>query len=259
MLINFMPVRRANIFIKTFNIGKCSRIVATMKVSFVVAICCGVLSECGSADAADNCWSMGAGQFANDIAFCVSAEVPASARNAYGPRGLADSNPQTAWCAPSGLHGPFPWIEIRIDDGAEFRRVLVQNGYGKSPEVYRQNSRPRTLEISVDNGPAARVTLPDYHDMAAVELPSAGKHRAVRLSILDVYPGEKYTDFCLDYVMPDFEYEESLSRPPPPASKEDERAKDNAKPPTPPKPLDGKVPFGDLGLPSDKDLELEPR
>jgi hypothetical protein len=32
----------------------------------------------------------------------------------------------------------------------------------------------------------------------------------IRLRILDVYPGERFADTCMSYVMPDFEYEEEL-------------------------------------------------
>jgi hypothetical protein len=192
-----------------------------------------------SADAAETCWAMGAGQFAEGIAFCTSAVLHPIGEITYGPERLADSNPMTAWCVPAPAADDV-WIELRIDRGSAFRRLLLQNGYGKSPEVYRNNSRPKTIEISTDNGKSGSAVLPDHHELVAIQLPSVGEYRVVRIKIVDVYPGEKYGDICLDYLMPDFEYEETLRQ----ASSTSGR----------PKPAD---PFGQLELPSDKSLELK--
>ena len=156
------------------------------------------------------------------------------------------------------------WIELNIDRGSEFRRLLIQNGYRKSAETYYNNSRLRTIDISTDTGVGGRVTLPDQPNMVAVQLPAVGKYRVVRIKIVDVYPGEKYGDICLDYLMPDFEYEEELLRaaqkppsgsPPsgPPSSSNEPRASVTPKPPG------ASDPFGDLGLPDAKALELKPR
>ncbi len=88
----------------------------------------------------------------------------------------------------------------------------------------------------------------------------------VTITILDVYPGEKSSDTCVDYVSPDFEYEETQSPQPearPPADAQDGPPSEG--PPAEGPPIEGppaKVnddPFGDLDLPDAEDLELEPR
>jgi hypothetical protein len=188
------------------------------------------------AAAAQTCWTMGATQFVEAIAFCASAVLEPIRDITYGPEHMADGKSVTAWCAPPAGK---VWIELRIDRGAKFRRLLIQNGYGKSPEVYRNNSRLKTIEISTDKGRSGSVVLPDRHDLVAVQLPSVGEYTKVRIDIVDVYPGEKYGDLCLDYLMPDFEHEEALHRAPEPAGMAD--------------------PFGELGLPDDKSLELKLR
>ena len=165
-----------------------------------------------SSDAAETCWAMGAGQFADGIAFCTSSVLRPMGQITYGPERMADGNPATAWCAPATNESA--WIELRIDRGSEFRRLLLQNGYGKSPEVYRNNSRLKTIEISTDKGPSGSVVLPDHHEMVAIQLPAVDKYRVVHIKIVDVYPGEKHGDICLDYLMPDFEYEETHRQAP---------------------------------------------
>jgi hypothetical protein len=165
-----------------------------------------------SAAAAETCWTMGASQFAEGIAFCTSSVLHPMGQATYGPERMADGNRATAWCAPATNDSV--WIELRIDRGAKFQRLLLQNGYGKSPEVYRNNSRLKTIEISTDKGRSGSVVLPDRHELVTIELPGTENYRVVNIRIIDVYPGEKYGDICLGYLMPDFEYEETHRQAP---------------------------------------------
>ena len=125
---------------------------------------------------------------------------------------MADDNSATAWCAQPTSDGV--WIELRIDRGSEFRRLLLKNGHGKSPEIYRNNSRPKTIEITTDKGRSGSVVLADHHELAAIQLPGVDKYRVVHIRVVDVYPGEKHGDICLGYLMPDFEYEETHRQAP---------------------------------------------
>lgn len=207
---------------------------------FLVALAC-------PSDAKD-CSALGAGQFAREIEVCVSSALSPQGGNSYLPKGMMDGDPRTAWCAAS-VPGENIWIEIHVTDGSAFRRLLVQNGYGKSAETFSANSRPRRLAVSVDGGPARNAQLPDTHEMTTLDLPAAGQHRTVRLEVQDVYPGARYADVCLDYLMPDFEHEEELLQRQQPSQQEKPTIK------VQPAPSD---PFEDLD-PLGKDLDLEHR
>lgn len=201
------------------------------------------------------CWTMGPAQYAEGIEYCVSSILKPHGDLEYGPHGIADGKESTAWCEGVPGNGKGQWIEMRIDRGSSFRRLLIQNGYGKTAKTYRNNGRLKTVGISVDGSAARTVELTDTHDIAPIELPNVGLYRHVRITILDVYPGEKYSDTCVDYVSPDFEYEENTapqqSQPAP--SPEREAA------PAPPSALEPADSLGDLGMPDDDDLRLKPR
>ena len=90
--------------------------------------------------------------------------------------------------------------------------------------------------------------LPDRPDLVAVQLPTVGAYRVVHIGIVDVYPGEKFSDICLDYVAPDFEYEETLLHAAPtPGS--------SAPASTPARPPGQTDPFGDLEFPGGMKLD----
>jgi hypothetical protein len=213
------------------SLGSASALVGVFAIAFLFAD--------APTKAAEACWMSGPAQFDEGIQYCVSAVAPSAGGGSDGPRSLASGDPRAAWCAPAPKAGETVWAELRIDRGAQFRRLLVQNGYGESADSYQNNSRPKTVSISVDGGSATRVILPDSHDLSPVALPGVGAFRVVRIELVDVYPGLRSTDICLGYVSPDFEYEETLHQA-------------GEGPPTPPS-----KGLGSLGFPAGLDLNLD--
>jgi len=227
----------------------------------------GLFPASGSAAlGSETCWTSGPAQFAQGIDYCVSSVLEPIGGITYGPQNIADGKESTAWCEGVPSNGEGQSIEMRIKGGSDFRRILIQNGYGKSTESFRNNGRLKMIEISADGGEKRTATLPDTHDVSIIELPNVGLYRSVTISILDVYQGAESTDTCVDYISPDFEYEETLlpvpeARPPADAQEgppsEDSTAEDPQVEGPPPKVNDD--PFEELDLPDAKDLELKPR
>lgn len=174
-----------------------------------LALFAGTAAPIGSAAAQEVCWTEGGSQFAAATHYCVTSVLPPQDGNTYGPRNLADGSSATAWCEGVRGNGIGEAITIRIDDGPPFRRLLIRNGYGKSSSVYADNGRIRTLAITTDTGVDTMAELVDQIGELPVYLPEPAL-RWVRLEIVDVYPGARFADTCLDFVTPDFEYEEAL-------------------------------------------------
>ncbi len=277
----------------------CSRNHWTLLLAGSLFILSGLDATAGTTSAAENCWTMGPAQFSRGIEYCVSSVLEPRGEITYGPQNIADGKESTAWCEGEPGSGAGQTIEMRIDDGAEFRRLLINNGYGKSAKTFRGNGRLKTIEVSVDDGVAQRTTLPDTHDIAVIDLPRVGRHKRIKMTIIETYAGEDYDDTCVDYLSPDFEYEEALSHPsmakpqpapvpavapegPPPETTAERPPADTANEGPPPDATAGRPstdtasegpppdaaseaqpageaasPFGDLGLPSDADLELK--
>jgi hypothetical protein len=224
----------------------------------------------------ETCWTSGPAQFARGVDYCVSSVLEPQGGITYGPQNIADGKKSTAWCEGVPSNGEGQLIEMRIKEGSAFRRILIQNGYGKSEESFRNNGRLKTIEVSADGGEKRQANLPDTHDVSIVELPRVGVYRSVTISILEVYSGEKSADTCVDYISPDFEHEEALSplpQAPPPAEVQKgpssegppAEAPSSDGPPVEGPPAEGLAPkinddpFGDLDLPDAKDLEINPR
>ncbi|MDQ2090070.1 NADase-type glycan-binding domain-containing protein [Marimonas arenosa] len=169
-----------------------------------------LLSAPAPATAEETCFTQGSGQFAFAIHTCVSSTLAPQAGNSYGPRNLSDGNPRTAWCEGERGPGIGETITLFIDDGAPFRRLLVANGYGKSPETFRKNGRPKLVEITTDRTPPTQLVLADQPGLLPVPLIRSAEYQWVRLRILSVYPGTRYDDTCLGFIGPDFEYDEWL-------------------------------------------------
>ncbi len=166
-----------------------------------------------SARAGDTCWTQGSAQFFDAIHYCVSSVLEPQAGITYGPANLFDSDGnRSAWCEGVPGHGIGETITIRINGGSSFRRLWIRNGYGKSRKAFNNNSRIKTIEITTDTGVQTTTELVDQNPAVPIYLPMVAEHGWVQLRILDVYPGARYADTCVDAVYPDFEYEESFSK-----------------------------------------------
>lgn len=161
--------------------------------------------------AQETCWTARHGQFFNAIHYCVSSVLAPQGDNNYGPENLArwDGNATKAWCEGAPGYGIGETITIRIEGAVPFRRLLVANGYPKSAQSYASNGRVKAVEITADAGFSTVVTLADASDLMPVALPALAQNW-IHLKIVDVYPGTRFADTCLSFVMPDFEYEEEL-------------------------------------------------
>jgi len=161
--------------------------------------------------AKETCWTARNAQFFRAIHYCVSSVLAPQGENTYGPENLArwDGKSTKAWCEGAPGHGIGETITIRIEGAGTFRRLLVGNGYSKSSRIYRNNGRIKIVEITADTGFTTTVHLLDKSEMLRVSLPKLAQNW-IRLKIVDVYPGERFADTCLSFVMPDFEHEEEL-------------------------------------------------
>ena len=77
----------------------------------------------------------------------------------------------------------------------------IASGYQFSQKLFRQNARPRTLQLLYDGRPVALLDLKDSmglqrFSIPKLPLPRPSRH-TITFQILDVYPGGKYDDTCI--------------------------------------------------------------
>ncbi|MBK1635697.1 hypothetical protein CKO19_08110 [Rhodovulum adriaticum] len=155
---------------------------------------------------ADSCISLGATQFIDGQRICVSSVLGPQAGNDYGPDNLIDGNDRTAWCEGAAGLGIGQRLSVEVFGGPPFSMVYLKNGYGKSTTSYYSNARPRTVEFANDAGARHVMTLPDSPAEIDILIPGPPARRWVTMTILDVYPGTKYQDTCLNAFGVNFEW-----------------------------------------------------
>jgi hypothetical protein len=73
------------------------------------------------------------------------------------------------------------------------------------PYLFDQNSRPKKIELSVDNKYRIIVDLDDTPNFQTINLPEQlGRNEVLRLRILEVYNGTKYEDTCINTILFDW-------------------------------------------------------
>lgn len=132
-----------------------------------------------------------------DQMICASSALASQGSNAYGPRNLGDGRASTAWVEGRGGQGVGEWITVAFGGARDVAGIDIRNGYGKSVDIFRKNSRVRELEIRFSNGSSVVETLADSPDWQYVDLSPSGPVDWVQMRILSVYPGQKYQDTAI--------------------------------------------------------------
>ncbi len=134
---------------------------------------------------------------------CVSSVLPPQRAINYGPDILFKQ--QGAWCEGVPGHGIGEWVEVRLQPRLFFQSIYVVNGYAKSTETFRNNGRVKRFQIQTSDGLTTTATLEDRPGEQTIRLPRKANASWVRLTIAEVYPGERYLDTCLSGLVVDIE------------------------------------------------------
>jgi len=102
-------------------------------------------------------------------------------------------------------------LTLTLAAPAHVDQIGIVPGYAKSKELYFANNRIEQLEVRVNDGPPALVTLPDEYisyspyskkGYQLIDLaPYTGKARNITLTVKKIYPGSRYHDTCISEVL----------------------------------------------------------
>lgn len=77
----------------------------------------------------------------------------------------------------------------------------IAGGHQGSAGLFKQNARPKLIELHYDGEPRALLHLEDTMGLQQFEIPKLGLERPSRhmitLKILEVYPGTRFEDTCI--------------------------------------------------------------
>jgi serine/threonine-protein kinase len=127
--------------------------------------------------------------------------------NTYDAVNAIDNQRNTAWI--EGAPGPGTGEWIKFDFGREIilHRIIIQPGYFKSAQTWKENNRINTADILFSDGTSRTLTFTNKPDTQQTDL-GAVKTSWVRLTITSIYQGTasgKYDDTALSEVT--FEWE----------------------------------------------------
>ncbi|MCR9144520.1 MAG: hypothetical protein NXI24_19940 [bacterium] len=148
-----------------------------------------------------------------------SAAAGDDAKNSYGAKQAIDNDVRTAWV--EGVDGPGAGESITIVVGPPMQGgkirgwyliegVEIVNGCARNEKLFRANARVRTLRLALNTlsehlvpvgesrfGPGEEHALNDSRDPQVLEFARPIFVSELKLTILSVYPGEKYQDTCI--------------------------------------------------------------
>lgn len=143
-------------------------------------------------------------QFA-ELRYCVNNAKAAEGELAFGPEAFVSGESGKAWCEGVTGYGIGEIVTLHFKPGVRLQELAILNGYGKTPETFKDNSRVKRLRIQTSDGFATIVALPDKPEEHVVKLPRPVKPQWVRFSIVDIYPGDRGSDTCISGILPNLE------------------------------------------------------
>jgi len=118
----------------------------------------------------------------------------------YGPDNLGTPRDRLPWVEGAAGHGIGEHIDISLQFPTS--RFWVSIGFVsyERPELYELNSRPkRVVVVDRDSGESTEFTLKDSPDLQFLEL--GFQARRMRITIKEVYPGTRWDDTAINFIM----------------------------------------------------------
>ena len=145
------------------------------------------------AGADEICHTQG-GQYAQTRT-CVTSALAPQGGNSYGPDQITGLG-EGAWC--EGVPGPGigQTVTVHQTPATKIGTIMFVNGYAKTAQTFRANGRVKRARIETSGGTVRTVTLKDTAEMEAIKIPPA-RVSWIKLTILEVYPGERHADTCI--------------------------------------------------------------
>lgn len=128
----------------------------------------------------------------------ASTALPPSGDVTYAPANVVDDDAETAWLEGASGDGDGEWLELFLAQPAPISRLVVWNGYQKG-EHFSDNARLSRVRIDVGDR-TFNADLLDIRGPQAVDLPETVVADRVRVTIVEVYPGQRYDDAAVSRI-----------------------------------------------------------
>lgn len=113
---------------------------------------------------------------------------------------IVDGNPGTGWVEGVRGQGINESVTLYFNGNYQINGMMIKAGYHKSSAHYEKNSRPAEIRITYSDGASEIHTLRDVYSTQEVQLNNSRATNSITLTILSVYPGNKYEDTVISEV-----------------------------------------------------------
>jgi hypothetical protein len=137
----------------------------------------------------------------------ASSNLPPKGSLKYGAEQAHDFDLKTAWVEGKDDDGIGEYLEYTYDltDLSDSRLALTSitlfNGYRKTRELWKDNSRVKSLKLYVNGKPYAIIRLKDKYNFQTAAIGriklAQGRKTLLRFEIMEIYKGDKYADTAI--------------------------------------------------------------
>ena len=112
---------------------------------------------------------------------------------------VLDGKDETSWQEGVDGVGIGEQLTFQFNKECKVRYLSLKLGNWRNSDYYWKNNRPRTLEITTNNGTTATITFPDEQKECWVEFSEDCPASDINIMIKDVYEGtsSKWNDTCI--------------------------------------------------------------
>lgn len=144
------------------------------------------------------------------VTVTASSTLKSDGKNTYDAKNAHDFNLETAWVEGKKDQGAGESITFIFGKNFDVHANLavtgfrIANGYVKTKKLWEANSRVKKMKMYVNGKPYAVINLNDHYGFQRVRFNAVKLSREtgteLKFEIMEVYPGNKYTDTSISQV-----------------------------------------------------------
>ncbi len=118
----------------------------------------------------------------------------------HTPWRAVDNDAATAWVEGADSYGVGESLSLTLNDTVTVNGFTIMAGYHKSRDLYNKNSRPAALTVTAADGTSESFQLDDVMSAQTFQFSKPMQTDHIKFTILDIYPGNKYTDTVISEI-----------------------------------------------------------
>lgn len=113
---------------------------------------------------------------------------------AYHPINLIDEDNSTAWFKGVKGDGIGEWVKFDFITPVNINQIYINNGYGKSVQLFKANNRVKQIEVTTNNPSDKEIfDLEDNLNKQSIKF-TVNNISFLRITIKSIYKGDEYSD-----------------------------------------------------------------